>query len=55
MTIMQREIFGPLCSVVKFKVVKGKLFSHFRRMVERLTRFALEIAIDVAYGLGANG
>jgi len=38
MSIMQDEIFGPVCSVLKFKTEEE----------------VLEIANDVAYGLGAN-
>ncbi|KAF9445644.1 aldehyde dehydrogenase [Macrolepiota fuliginosa MF-IS2] len=38
MSIMQDEIFGPVCSVVKFKTEEE----------------VLEVANDVAYGLGAN-
>ncbi|EKM77505.1 hypothetical protein AGABI1DRAFT_108032 [Agaricus bisporus var. burnettii JB137-S8] len=38
MSIMQDEIFGPVCSVVKFKTEEE----------------VLSIANDVAYGLGAN-
>jgi aldehyde dehydrogenase (NAD+) len=33
MSIMQDEIFGPVCSVVKFKTEEGELFSRSRRMV----------------------
>ncbi|KXN93302.1 Aldehyde dehydrogenase [Leucoagaricus sp. SymC.cos] len=38
MSIMQDEIFGPVCSIMKFKTEEE----------------VLEIANDVAYGLGAN-
>ncbi|KAJ3569880.1 hypothetical protein NP233_g4765 [Leucocoprinus birnbaumii] len=56
MSIMQDEIFGPVCSVVKFKTEEGEFIriSWFSAMINRFLIEVLELANDVAYGLGAN-
>lgn len=58
MSIMQDEIFGPVCSIVKFKTEEGEhqysIQNQNRMLIEGCPSEVLEIANDVAYGLGAN-
>lgn len=58
MSIMQDEIFGPVCSIVKFKTEEGEhqysIQIQNRMLIKGCPSEVLEIANDVAYGLGAN-
>jgi len=56
MSIMQDEIFGPVCSIMKFKTEEGEYQTfHFELNADQMRPSeVLEIANDVAYGLGAN-
>lgn len=56
MSIMQDEIFGPVCSIIKFKTEEGKHETFYLELIIDQMRPSevLEIANDVAYGLGAN-
>jgi aldehyde dehydrogenase (NAD+) len=60
MKIMREEIFGPVCSIVKFKTEEGANQNHLYRIHPLTkdnpysTKEVTEWANDTTYGLAAN-
>lgn len=54
MKIMQEEIFGPVCSVVKFKTEEGEWFCVPRHLVKYQIEEVTEWANNTTYGLAAS-